>query len=276
MSSDFVIKYLRGLTNNEYKKFITYTHLIMSNVDSRDSNYDQIEKEVELGVFRDIQAQRLPPNVKVPARRDILNYLKTVKEFVGLKNAIMSLRSPGSWTSSGGSFKLAEDSGYNILELIKQIETKKGSASFLELGAGYAGLKSNELIGINKLIDALENKLGDSINIYFTNLTRWHTDLPNGVKEFPGYLARDLILLNNREKINPDLIYSQAAAYFEPKVEEFIHGASEILKSEGKLLFNGQEQHDDRIISEAKNNNLQLEDKKYFGENNGNFYVFKK
>jgi hypothetical protein len=271
------IKRYFALSKDELKKFNEYEEILLSKVDINDSNYDTLKKELQMGIFRDIQAQRLPPNIKVPSRiRHPFKYINTLKEHVGLKNAIIGIFGHGSWTSSGGSFKLADDSGYDILAMMKDTLNQKGSANYLEIGAAYAGLKTENLTGVNKLIKNFEGDLGDKVNIYFTNLTSWHKNLPNGVKEFPGYVAREIVLLNEKEHINPDLIYSQAAAYFEPKIELFIQGAGEILSPKGKLLFNGKITDDEKITSEAKNVGLDLEYKKDYGENNGNFYVFNK
>lgn len=73
-----------------------------------------------------------------------------------------------------------------------------------------------------------------------TNLTPWHTDLPDGVVEHPYITAGALSALENRG-VAPgslDVIYSQAAAYFEADHPSFLQAAARLLRPGGTLLFN--------------------------------------
>src|SRR3989344_6186068 len=104
-----------GLTVPEYEKYRSALSHLTARLDPNDPEYARLEREIALGVFRDIQAQRLPPNVRVPPRSRPLEYLTTVHDELGSwVHAIETYLTPGSWTSSGGSFKLAEDAGYDI------------------------------------------------------------------------------------------------------------------------------------------------------------------
>jgi len=262
----------KGLTFNEYETLSRYKNKIMSRVDFND-NFN-LEKETEMGVYRDIQAQRLPPNVKIPSRKKPFSYVKTIYNNTNnLGLTFLSYLSPGSWTSSGGSFKLAEDNGYDITKIILDIEKEKGNAKLLEIGAGYAGFKSKEEKGIKKLANVAQDKLGNSVFAYFTNLTKWHNDLPKGVLEYPGYTARDIKFLKD-ELGNVDLIYSQCAAYFEPKINEFVKGAELLLNKCGLLIFNVDQYKEKEMLKNV--DKLVFENKFFIGGSNGTLYIFKK
>src|SRR3989344_1597331 len=108
-----------GFTNSEKRKIDLATKKLVSRLDPADSNYEHLKKELYLGVCRDVQAQRLPPDVSVPSRKNPLGYLKAIYENTGsARLAFLSYLSPGAWTSSGGSFKLAEDAGISIPDFI--------------------------------------------------------------------------------------------------------------------------------------------------------------
>lgn len=263
----------KGLTRDEYNKLLYFKSLIMSRMDQNDPNFSELENEVAMGIFRDIQAQRIPPNVKVPSRRKPLQYLKTIHDSAGSwTKAALCYLSPGSWTSSGGTFKLAEDIGFDITKLLLDLEKDKGKAGLIEVGAGYAGFKSKEPKGIKKLVREAGDKLGHTIHASFTNLTNWHNYLPEGVNEYPGFLAREIKLLG--EPV--DIVYSQCAAYFEPRVREFIEGAAGLLRNEGLLIFNARPERKDEIAEEAEKNGLECKKKVALGEENGDLYVFEK
>ena len=106
---------LLGLTQDESEKYLSAINII----GSLNNLYGdgRLRNQVQMGVIRDIQAQRMLPNVPVPSRRNVLKYLDTVHQNTGsLQLAVRSWLSSGSWTSSGGSFKLAEDAGYDLAE----------------------------------------------------------------------------------------------------------------------------------------------------------------
>jgi hypothetical protein len=261
----------------EREKLETYFEKLMSKVDPSDPDYSKLEKETFLAIVRDIQAQRLPPNTRIPSRKNIVKYLKTVHNATGnWIVAFLSLLSPGSWTSTGGSFKLAEESGYDIVKMMIEKEYENGQATLLEIGAGYAGFKSDVPLGIKKLVEKAGDKMGNTIFAHFTNLTKWHDSLPKGVVEHPGYAARDILLLREEGVCSVDVIYSQCAAYFEPKIEKFVSGSAELLKSNGYLIFDAKPTDNEKICKTAEACYLQIEKIKELGGANGNLYVLRK
>ena len=267
-----------GFTREEDSQAKRYSGMIMSRVGSKDPNYSVLEREVMTSVKRDLQAKRIAPNVRVPSRlRNPLGYIRTGHD-QGLSwfNAARSYFAPGSWTSSGGSFKLAEDAGYDIVSIITQIAGKNRTATFVEVGAGYAGFKSDTAVGISKLVRSAGSSIGDKINIHFTNLTPWHNNLTQGVTEHPGYAARDIEHLKQDGVNSADIIYSQCAAYFEPRLAQFVSGAAKLLNTGGYLIFNGPVEKNMEILEAAKLNRLALEKKSDLGGNNGRLYIFRK
>lgn len=248
---------------------------------------DEHRNEIDMGVMRDIQARRLPPNTRVPRRKNILAYLMTVTKATGsISTAIRCLLSPGSWTSSGGTHTLAEQNGKPIDALMTDIHDAEGEANFLEVGGGYAGLHGRgkegyEAKGVGKLVEHFRDALGSAVNIHFTNLSRWHKDLPKGVNEHAGFIGSTIGRLAEKG-VNPeeiDVIYSQCAAYFDMNIDIFIEQASRLLrKSEkgGYLIFNGKTEEHDKIMRTAEENGLRLENSKVIGGMNGTLYIFKK
>ncbi|MBI4176669.1 MAG: hypothetical protein HY518_05665 [Candidatus Aenigmarchaeota archaeon] len=268
-----VSKVIRGLTEGEERQFNFYVGRIMSRIPEDGHDRSPLEKETKMGVYRDIQAKRLPPNVKVPRRKDVLAYLNAIHDNTGSwALALRSYLCPGSWTSSGGSFRLAEEAGYDITGLMLYIESNAGSATLLEVGAGYAGFKSSEAKGVRKLADAAGERMGNTINAHITNLTDWHDGLPSGVIEHDGYAARDIDGLG----IASDMIFSQCAAYFEPRIDRFVAGASMLLNPNGLLVFNDQPVRERTVMEHAEGGYLKLEKRLELGQANGNLYVFRK
>ena len=212
--------------------------------------------------------------------------MTTVLPYLGPLQTALSYLSPGSWTSSGGSFKLAEDAGYDLTNIIVAKADETGEAGFVEIGAGYAGFRSNQVKGIKKLVECAGDRMGRTITADFTNLTEWHDGLPNGVREHPGYAARDIAELADAGVKLVDIIYSQVAADFEPRIGEFVRGSAELLKPSGLLIFNSAPEQQksfpagnerERLITEtAASVGLQLERLVVLGGANGNLYVFKK
>lgn len=265
-----------GFSREEHEKARTYLEMITSKIPRSDPERDELVRQAELGVKRDIQAQRLSPNIRVPPRRRPIKYLQTMRKQLGSwPRAARSFLSPGSWTSSGGSFKLAEDAGYDIPKIMDEMHGRQGNATFLEIGAGYAGFKSPAPVGISRLAKVVGGRLGKSVNIHFTNLTKWHDGLPLGITEHPGVLARDIAALG-KQIGSADVIFSQVGAYFEPRLADFISGASHLLRVRGYLMFNAPSSKHDEILRHAGARGLILEKMKEFGGHNGNFYVFRK
>ncbi|MEY7633439.1 hypothetical protein AB9D29_23300 [Enterobacter quasihormaechei] len=79
-----------------------------------------------MGVNRDLQAKKLRPNVPVPSRRKVIPFLKMMhKETGSMLKAILAFGFDGPWTSSGGSFRLAREIGFDIAPTMRKIFTTK-------------------------------------------------------------------------------------------------------------------------------------------------------
>ncbi|MDG5469355.1 hypothetical protein P9J64_13585 [Deltaproteobacteria bacterium IMCC39524] len=250
---------------------------------------ETLEKEIRLGLKRDLQAQKIPPNTPVPRRKNIIKYLCVVSKASGSPiHAFKSLLSPGSWTSSGGSFKLAEDCGYNITDILLEITSSregKKACNYLEIGAGYAGFlskdKTGKRAGIAELYDTHKDLIGDKLFLHFTNLSKWHDNLPEGIYEHPAFLGSTLLSLRKLEECPDyfDVIYSQCAAYFDYNYLKFIEQACNMLcpsDKGGLLIFNGKTELDRQAIEVAEREGTTLIYKEELGGMNGTFYVFKK
>ncbi|MFH1642662.1 MAG: hypothetical protein ABIC04_07250 [Nanoarchaeota archaeon] len=268
---------IKGLNKEESEKFDRCLAKIKGNLDHTDPDFSDLKKETIMGVYRDIQAQRLSPNVKVPSRKKPISYLKTIYGETGsLMLAIRSYLSSGSWTSSGGSFKLAEHLGYDILDIVNDIHKKKGRVGYLEVGAGYAGFRSDSPIGIKKITDSFSSDLGKTVDIYFTNLTNWHDSLPEGVKEFSGLAARDIDKLLEEGIRKVDVIHSQYGAYFEKKIDQFFSAAGKLLNQGGYLIFNAPIDQGGLILKESARNGFCLEKSLDFNGETSTLYAFRK
>ncbi|MCA7014374.1 hypothetical protein LF934_17210 [Dickeya dadantii] len=229
-----------------------------------------------MGINRDLQAKRLRPNVPVSSRRKILPFLKMMhKETGSMLKAVLAFGFDGPWTSSGGSFRLAREIGFDIGQYARNVHHKNGKMIFLEIGAAWAGFQTcndiNRESTVSGLATAFREYLGDSVFLHFTNLTPWHSNLPAGITEHPYVTAAGLGVLENRG-INVgvvDVIYSQAAAYFEQDFSSFIRSAARLLNEDGVMIFN----HDPVISSEldeiAWECGLRLVRRKQMGGMNG-------
>jgi hypothetical protein len=241
-----------------------------------------IWRELRLGIARDIQARSLPPNIKVPPRRQALSYIRTVHRATGsLSHALVAMLHAGSWTSSGGSFRLAESLGVDIPALAA-MGLSHGGFSFLEIGAGWAGLhpsqqavEANDIAG---LAQQFPSALGTRLRLHFTNLTRWHATLPPGVIEHPFTTAAGLLAVepDGVNLSSVDMIYSQAAAYFEPDVETFMASAAALLRPGGVLLFNHKTEFSERVGGAAHRLGLQPSASQELGGMNGRVALFTK
>lgn len=263
-----------GLSKEE---FIKYSIFVESLVHQDDLGH-KYKDEIKMGVLRDIQAQRLPANIKVPPRREVFNYLSRIKEVTGSNYlALLSFLSPGSWTSSGGSFKLARDSGIDLEKILIQRLASQEDVSFLEIGAGYAGSQLDN-DGVFGLKNSSNLEVGKNTHLYFTNLTNWFEteDLPDGIEEKPGILARNIGILEG-EIPKLDLVYSQCATYFEPNVFGFLGGLSQMLKLGGQAVFNVQNANAEIIEKRALNFGLKIIDEIIPGNtDNGILYHLEK
>lgn len=243
---------------------------------------DSLEREVRLGMFRDQQAKMLPPNIKVPSRKRVLKYLSTIYSHSGsITLAIKSLFKPGSWTSSGGSFKLASDIGLNFEEILEETSEEYGSASFLEIGAGLGGFHRSERSdhgSIKSLYDKLCVQKQLDVTFHFTNLTKWHNELPTKVFEYPGVLGSTVSILAPRCN-RFDVVYSQCAVYFDPNIVSFIRQISELVRPStkgGLVVFNAKTVDVERICIAAERSFLESVLSKNLGGMNGTLLVFRK
>ena len=272
--ADLVNRLTRGFTRDEYEKYVYSSNRLKSFLDKPSQ---RLEREINLGVCRDIQAQRLPPNTAVPSRlRHPVEYLKLMHSLTGdTLTTLSSYLTAGSWTSSGGSFKLAENHNIDLRQYINDAVQRNGNAVFLEIGAGYAGMATHTS-GIGKLADDFTPSLGKEVEIHFSNLTKWHDSLPVGVYEHAGLCARDISRLREQDIDKVDVVYSQAATYFETELPQFIHSISSLLNIGGRLVFNYPDERDDELRNLATRNGLELERTNLLGGCNGRLYVFEK
>jgi len=241
-----------------------------------------LEREIRLGIFRDQQARMLPPNIKVPSRKRFLRYFSTIYSHSGsITQAIKSLFKPGSWTSSGGSFKLASDIGLNFEEILEETSAEYGSANFLEIGAGLGGFhkcEQSNYSSIKSLYDNLCLQKHLDVTFHFTNLTKWHNELPTRVIEHPGVLGSTVSILAmqcNRF----DVVYSQCAVYFDPNIVSFIRQISELVRPStkgGLVVFNAKTIDADDIRTAAERALLETILSKDLGGMNGTLLVFRK
>lgn len=232
-------------------------------------------RSIKMGVKRDLQAQVLRPNVPVPPRRQIVRYLATMlRETGSVTRALASLVHDGAWTSSGGSFRLAEELDYDLVSEAERRLARNGSFRYLEIGGAWAGLKGPETPrprDVAGLARHFGNVLGEKAFLHFTNLTRWHDELPRGVSEHPFVTAAGLSVLKNEgvPLRSVDIIYSQAAAYFETDLDTFLGAASQLLRDGGLLIFNHEPQLADRIAAAARSNGLVQQKTRALGGMNG-------
>lgn len=205
---------------------------------------DAAWRSIRMGVKRDLQARRLRPNVPIPSRRNPIKYLNAVyRETGSIRDTFVSFLHDGAWTSSGGSFRLAEQVGVDLLHEADRRLRADGALQYLEVGGGWAGLKSpppSKPRDIASLARHFENGLGQNVFFHFTNLTQWHAELPAGIVEHPYVTAAGLSILDTHglQAGTVDILYSQAAAYFETDVKSFLTAASALLRNGGLLVFN--------------------------------------
>ena len=244
-----------------------------------------VRRGIAIGIKRDLQAKTLRPNVKVPSRRNLAAYLRTMyRETGSLRQTFASVLHPGSWTSSGGSFRLAEMVHFDLPSHCMRIARNQGSLSMIEVGAGWAGFhpaKADDMIrDIAGLSNYFASERGIDVSLHFTNLTQWHdpSELPDNVIEHPYVTAASLSYLG-QTCIAPgsvDVIYSQAAAYFEEDQEAFLSAAANLLKPEGMLFYNHRSDLSDGISIIARNQQLSLEERIAVGGMNGDVSRFKR
>lgn len=241
-----------------------------------------LRREIALGVSRDHQARRLPPNVKIPSRRYVLSYLRTIYAHSGsLSVALQSWLKPGSWTSSGGSFRLAVENGVDFAKVLAAVCEETGAAAFLEIGAAYGGFaesNGSSSNSIKSLYEALRVEQQLNVDFHFTNLTRWHTSLPDGIFEHPGIAASTISRLAGTCN-HFDVVYSQCATYFDTNVASFVHQIAGLVREStygGLIAFNAKPEDFGVICRAALDVELNVVFHKEIGGMNGDFLVLKK
>lgn len=223
----------------------------------------------------------LRPNVAVPLRRHILAYLGAMRRETGSTlRALRSLLHDGSWTSSGGSFFLAERLGYDFRKMVADHMEREGRFRFLEVGVGWAGFKNQSHEGLNlaDLGRSFATYLGDKLHLHFTNLTPWHSSLPKGVTEHPFVTGASLSIIQSQGCLpgTVDVIYSQAAVYFERDIGTFLRNAKTLLKTGGLVIFNHHESAAGLLAERAEEQGLQLRGTIEIGGMNGIVVAYEK
>jgi len=239
-------------------------------------------RSIRIGVKRDLQARRLRPNVPIPSRRNPIKYLNAVyRETGSIRDTFVSFLHDGAWTSSGGSFRLAEQIGFDLLHEGDRRLRIDGALQYLEVGGGWAGLKSppsSKPRDIASLARHFENGLGQNVFFHFTNLTQWHAELPAGIVEHPYVTAAGLSVLDTQglQAGTVDILYSQAAAYFETDVKSFLAAASALLRNGGLLVFNLRPEFAGLVSDCARANGLAMRKWCNAGGMNGIIVAFEK
>jgi hypothetical protein len=239
-------------------------------------------RSIKMGIKRDLQARRLRPNVPVPSRRNPLRYLTAVfRETRSVRQTFNSFLHDGAWTSSGGSFLLAEQLGFDLLHEAERRLRAEGTLQYLEVGGGWAGMKSpaspnpRDIAGLAQYFGPA---VGETAVFHFTNLTPWHSHLPKGIVEHPYVTAAGLSVLDTQgvQIGSIDILYSQAAAYFEVDVLSFLTAASSLLRPGGLFIFNFRPNHADSVQNFASSHGLLLRKWRDLGGMNGVVAAFEK
>ncbi|MER9953087.1 hypothetical protein [Mesorhizobium sp. M0047] len=239
-------------------------------------------RSIKMGVKRDLQAQLLRPNTPIPPRRNLPRYLRAIHNETGsLAKAIVSSVHDGAWTSSGGSFRLAEELGFDLVSEANQRFESNGILRYLEIGGAWAGLnktgegRSRDVAGLARHFD---HAIGRRVFLHFTNLTRWHQTLPNGLVEHPFVTAAGLSVLEEQGIRNAtvDILYSQAAVYFETDPKSLMNAASALLRNGGLLIFNHQPEYSELLKFRALANGLVQTRQRDLGGMNGIVVAFEK
>lgn len=229
-----------------------------------------------MAIKRDLQAKRLRPNVPIPPRRNPIAFLKIMQRETGsITRALAALVHDGPWTSSGGSFRLAEQIGVDIHAEAEKIHQRKNTFRFLEIGAAWAGFgggyKTKPSSNIASLADHFWQERGNSVFLHFTNLTPWHAALPDGVYEHPYVTAAGLATLE-RQGVQPgsvDILFSQAAAYFETDHITFMRHACRLIGDGGMMIFNHRPEIAAEMDHFARSSGFELTKRIHLGGMNG-------
>jgi len=246
-----------------------------------------LNKDIRMLIKKDLISKNLPPNFNISQKNILLKYFSKIVSRGLFTGSSSSFLDSYAWTSTGGSFKLANENNYQISKIINKIIKTNNKAIFLEIGAGYAGLNKYDypncysVDGIGKLIRENSNFLGNSLEIHFTNIAKWHNSLPNGVYEHPHFLAStiELLIYEGIKYASVDIIYSQCAAFFDSNIISFIKQSEVLLKySEygGYLIFNLKTENCNLFLDFITNANFKLIDRIKLNQMNGSLLVLKK
>jgi SAM-dependent methyltransferase len=151
---------------------------------------------------------------------------------------------------------------------------------FLEVGGAWAGFKSTSRADrdIAGLSHRFAGHLGKRLHLHFTNLTPWHCSLPLGVTEHPFVTGASLSVVGSQGCFpgTVDVIYSQAAVYFEPDINKFVSNAEALLKPGGLLIFNHPEGAGGLLAGSTLELGLALKNKIELGGMNGIVVAYEK
>jgi hypothetical protein len=215
------------------------------------------------------------PNVPVPSRRKVIPFLKMMHQETGsMLKAILAFGFDGPGHPAAVHFAWREKLGSTSPTMRKTFTTKTGKSPSWKLVPPGRVFALRNVPAIRRRFPGFPGVQGatwESVFLHFTNLTPWHASLPKGVTEHPYVTAAGLGALENRgvQAGEVDIIYSQAAAYFEQDYTAFLRSAARLLKEDGVLIFN----HDPVLASAmdevAWEHGLRLVRRKQMGGMNG-------
>lgn len=80
-------------------------------------------RSIKMGMKRDLRVRRPGPNVPIPSWRNPVRYLEaTFRETEPVYDSFTSFLHDGVWTSSGGSYRLAEKFGFGLVRAASLVD----------------------------------------------------------------------------------------------------------------------------------------------------------